>query len=81
MSKAKEFIEECSVISKFDHPNVLSLIGVSIDSAKAIPLMVMPFMHHGDVKSFVKSKRGNLIECDHFPEVHYNYSIAFSYIS
>ena len=31
--------------------------------------MIMPFMHHGDVKSFLKSKRGNSIELDHFPEV------------
>ena len=32
--------------------------------------MIMPFMQNGDVKSFVKSKRGNSIECDCFPEVH-----------
>ena len=31
--------------------------------------MVLPYMHHGDVKSFVKSKRGDKIEMDEFPEV------------
>ena len=31
--------------------------------------MIMPFMHHGDVRSFLKSKRGDMIEFDHFPMV------------
>ena len=31
--------------------------------------MVLPYMHYGDVKSFVKSKRGNKIEAIEFPEV------------
>ena len=47
----------------------MSLIGVSIILEEGIPLMVLPYMHHGDVKSFVKSKRGNKIEVNEFPEV------------
>ena len=70
LNGAQEFIEECNISNSFDHPNVLSLIGVSIDPERGIPLMIMPFMHNGDVKSFMKSKRGNSIECDCFPEVH-----------
>ena len=31
--------------------------------------MIMPFMHNGDVKSFVKSKRKNILEVTKFPEV------------
>ena len=31
--------------------------------------MIMPFMHHGDVKSFLRSKRGDAIKLDHFPKV------------
>ena len=69
LSNTKTFIEECIVTSKLDHPNVLSLIGVSINSENASLLMIMPFMHHGDVRSFVKSKRGDMIEFDHFPKV------------
>ena len=66
----QEFIEECSITNGFDHPNVLSLIGVSINPDNGIPLMIMPFMHNGDVKSFVKSKRGDSIEFDCFPQVY-----------
>ena len=55
--------------SKLDHPNVLSLIGVSINTDDARLLMIMPFMHHGDVRSFLKSKRGNVIEFNDYPKV------------
>ena len=53
----------------FDHPNVLSLIGVSIIPEENTPLMIMPYMQLGDVRSFLKSKRGNKITIDNFPEV------------
>ena len=54
---------------RFNHPNILSLIGVSYIKGEGIPLMILPFMHNGDVKSFVKSKRGNTLEVTKFPEV------------
>ena len=34
-----------------------------------MPVMILPFMHNGDVKSFVKSKRGNKLEVTEYPEV------------
>ena len=68
-SNGESFIEECTLTSKLDHPNVLSLIGVSINTEDGTLHMIMPFMHHGDVRSFLKSKRGDMIEFDHFPMV------------
>ena len=65
----KEFITECNVANKFNHPNVLSLIGVSIDPVDDIPQMVMPYMLHGDVKSYLKLQRGDLFEADQLPKV------------
>ena len=70
MVKAKEFLQECITAKQFSHPNVLGLIGVSVIMEEAIPLMVLPYMHNGDIRSFVKSKRGNTIELTEFPEVH-----------
>ncbi|XP_065903512.1 uncharacterized protein [Dysidea avara] len=67
-SQTKEFIKECTIAQNFNHPNVLSLIGVSVVTKEAILLMVLPFMSHGDVKSFLKSKRGDKIEVNDFPE-------------
>ena len=70
LSNVKIFIEECIITSKLGHPNVLSLIGVSINPEDGTLHMVIPFMHHGDVKSFLKTKRENMIEFDHFPKVY-----------
>ena len=69
LSNAKQFIEECIVTSKFDHPNLLNLIGVSLNPDDVTIHMIIPFMHHGDAKSFLKSARGAMIEFNHFPEV------------
>ena len=73
LSEAAELMEECNIAKKFDHPNVLSLLGISFTPEENKPLMVMPYMHHGDVKSYLKSKRGGLIEIKEFPQVHLNY--------
>ena len=48
---------------------MLSLIGVSIVPEDDIPLMVMPYMLHGDVKSYLKSQRGDLVDADKLPNV------------
>ena len=69
--KTEQFIKECIIAKRFNHPNVLSLIGVSYIKGEAIPLMILPFMHNGDVKSFVKSKRNDMLEVNEFPEVSY----------
>ena len=60
-SKTEEFIKECIIAKQLDHPNVLGLIGVSIIKKEAIPLMIIPYMHNGDVKSFLKSKREGIL--------------------
>ena len=78
--KVEEFLKECVIAVKFDHPNVLQLIGVSIMKEETVPLMVMPYMQNGDVKSFVQSKRGNTIKVDTFPEVNnYSYLVTIDY--
>ena len=83
-SKTEQFIKECIIAKKFNHPNVLNLIGVSFLKGEAVPLMILPFMHNGDVKSFVKSKRGSILEVTEYPEVHSSYShcnVLYCYIA
>ena len=70
---ATQFIKECVITSQFDHPNVLSLIGVCVNIEDGAIHMVMPFMVHGDIRSYLRAKRGSAIEFDHFPEVQYVY--------
>jgi len=64
-------MKECITTKRFDHPNVLGLIGVSVIQKEAIPLMILPYMHNGDVRSFVISKRKskNPLEMTDFPVV------------
>ena len=78
-SKTEQFIKECITAKLFNHPNVLGLIGVSYIKGEAVPLMILPFMCNGDVKSFMKSKRINVLEVTEYPEVIYMYDISISY--
>ena len=47
-------------MSSFDHPNVLTLIGVCLDGGPA-PYIVMPFMFNGSLLSHLKKERSNLV--------------------
>ena len=44
---------------KFDHPNVLKLKGVCFNTENGLPVIVLPLMVNGDLKSFLVSKRNN----------------------
>ena len=44
----------------FDHPNVLSLLGVCLD-AGAAPYVVLPFMANGSLLSYLKKERSNIL--------------------
>ena len=50
--KTVKFLEEGLLMKNFDHPNVLGLLGLTFDS-EGQPLIVLPFMANGDLKSFV----------------------------
>ena len=44
----------------FDHPNVLSLLGVCLD-AGAAPYVILPFMANGSLLSYLKKERSNIL--------------------
>ena len=52
-------VEECSVMSRLNHPNVMNLIGVSIDSENTTNI-VMPFMSHGDLLTYLRENKEQL---------------------
>ncbi len=55
----KKFMEEAELMKKFSHPNIVSLLGISIaDSDDEIdedsaPLMILEYMPYGDLQSFL----------------------------
>ena len=56
-------MEECDKMTQFDHPNVLSLIGVCVDHGPA-PYIIMPFMAKGPLLAYLVKERHNLTLSD-----------------
>ncbi|KAG8197625.1 hypothetical protein JTE90_001556 [Oedothorax gibbosus] len=51
----ESFLCEALVMKDFDHPNVLSLLGVCFEEVSG-PSIVLPFMENGDLCSFIRDK-------------------------
>ena len=58
-SLVRSLLEECSRMSTFDHPNVLTLTGVCVDGGP-VPYIVMPFMFNGCLISYLTKEREEL---------------------
>ncbi|XP_038066372.1 plexin-B-like [Patiria miniata] len=59
-----KFLEEGLVMKTFDHVNVLGLLGLTFDADKH-PLVVIPFMANGDLKTYlVKKKQHKFVHRD-----------------
>ena len=52
-------VEESLLMSRFDHRNVMKLIGVSIENNNTL-YIVMPFMTHGSLLSYLRNHRTEL---------------------
>ena len=50
-----EFLREAIIMKQFDHPNVLSLLGVSL--YEDIPCVILPFMSNGDLKTYMRKNQ------------------------
>ena len=46
-------------MKNFQHPNVLNVIGVSLDTGVS-PYIVMPYMANGSLLAYLKKERANL---------------------
>ena len=53
-------MEESLKMKRFDHPHVMSLIGVCLDGGSA-PYIVMPYMVNGSLLSYLKKERVNVV--------------------
>ena len=43
----------------FEHPNVMSLVGVCVDGE--MPLLIMPFMSNGSVLEYIRDHKKELL--------------------
>ena len=64
----EKLLKEVTVMLSFNHPNVMSLIGMCYDGE--MPMILMPYMSNGSVLGYVKrSKRELLFDCEVREEV------------
>ena len=64
-----EFMSESAIMMAFDHPNVLNLLGVCLETEDNLPIIILPYMANGDLKSFLVSSR-NTVNNTELPEVY-----------
>jgi serine/threonine protein kinase len=55
-----DLMEESIKMRAFQHPNVLGLVGVSID-LDSVPYIVLPYMANGNLLEWLKRERGRII--------------------
>ena len=53
-------VEEVKKMQEFHHINVMSLVGVCLDSG-AGPAIVMPYMANGSLLDYLRKERDNLL--------------------
>ena len=51
--------KEISTMLSFQHPNVMSLVGVCLDGE--MPLLTMPFMPNGNILEYVRHHKQELL--------------------
>ena len=52
-------LEESWKMKHFDHMHVMTLLGVCLDAGPA-PYIIMPYMAHGSLLSYLKRERNSL---------------------
>ena len=63
-SDLKRLVEESQIMARYDHPNVMKLLGVAISQQNTL-FIVMPYMAQGCLFSFLRKQRADLtVESD-----------------
>ena len=56
-------------MKRFDHPNIVGLLGVCFDTPEGYPYLVLPFMARGNIKDYLKAKRVHTTDTLSLPDV------------
>ena len=67
----EQLVKESLQMKNFQHRNVMGMLGVCLDAGPA-PYLVLPFMTNGDLLSYLKANREELVLSDEADETKVN---------